>query len=349
MGSILLSIFLYLLFILVVFSFVDFGVQDRFISEVSAEVLMSSTGIQIQSVFDVLSDSDLKAYLHTGDANELIPLFSEMPQRATEFSAGYDLSVLNTETIPAHESRLIVFGNSIAINNPLVTGVVVPRSSLAKKRGLIISGGPEYIYSGSGYTCLCCKFINYTDRPVELRAGDKIAQVVFFRYPSWIADDAQVFPDPLDETFMSPVIDGNLESIALWEKSEAYPFMIDQTDLVSYNFQASSDVVLLPGKVQCIMTGIRCRLDPDQVFILKNAFINPCVELANCIGVIDADYYDNPDNGGEIGVLLLNRGNFAVTVHAGDVIASGAIYYYEKADGDIYGGKRSGGFGSTDM
>ena len=35
-------------------------------------------------------------------------------------------------------------------------------------------------------------------------------------------------------------------------------------------------------------------------------------------------------------------------VNKGDVIASGAIYYFEKADGDVYGGKRTGGFGSTD-
>ena len=236
----------------------------------------------------------------------------------------------------------------------------VTKASIAKKKGLIISGGPKYIYTGSGHGCISCKFINYSDQDVELKSGDKIAQVVFIKYPSWILGDfdatcslenadVSVLPDPLDETFMSPMFDNNLESIVAWHSSnESVIPLIDQTDKVSYFFQSPKDVILESGKVTCIMTGIRCKIGPGQVFILKCDVANPCVELANSIGVIDADYYDNPDNGGEIGVLLLNRGNVPVQVHTGDVIASGSIFLYEKADGDVYGGKRVGGFGSTD-
>ena len=84
------------------------------------------------------------------------------------------------------------------------------------------------------------------------------------------------------------------------------------------------------------------------MFILKCALNNSCVELANCIGIIDADYYDNPDNKGEIGVLLLNRGTQPVKINSGDVIATGSLYSYGTIVGDSFGGKRLGGFGSTD-
>ena len=316
-----------------------------------------NSGIYIKSVFNAVSDEELSNFVRDYDDNKerLKDIFSVMPQRATEFSAGYDLAVLNDELIPAHESKLISFGNSVFIENPTVTGVVVPRSSLAKKRGLIISGGAHYIYCGGGYECLTLKFINYTNTDVELKAGDKIAQVVFIKYPSWIIGDFKdmceietnkslIFPDPLDETFMSPLLDKNIEAVFTMRGCDK----VDQTDRLSYYFQSLKDVELEPGKVTCIMTGLRCKIDGNQVFLLKNSINNPCVELANTIGVIDADYYDNPDNAGEIGVLLLNRGNVSVKVNKGDAIASGAIYYYEKADGDVYGGKRTGGFGSTD-
>lgn len=315
-----------------------------------------NSGVYIKSIFDVLDISDLKQFVNDLDLRQdtLKEMFAEIPQRATEFSAGYDLAVLNDEVIPAHESRVIAFGHSILIENPAVTGVIVPRSSLAKKKGLLIAGGPQYIYPGQGYSCLAYKFINYSETDAILKAGDKIAQVVFIKYPSWIlgdfdamydmeSADVSVLPDPLDATFMSPLLNNNLEFMD--PKITLEP---DTTNRVLYNFQSPVDMVLEPAKVYCIMTGLRARFGKDQVFILKNVFNNPCVILANTVGVIDSDYYGNSANGGEIGVLLLNRGHLPVKVNIGDAIASGAIYYYEKIDNDIFGGKRVGGFGSTD-
>ena len=281
-----------------------------------------------------------------------------MPQRATEFSAGYDLRILNDEVVLPHESRLISFGDSISIENPMVTAVIVPRSSLAKKKGLILSGGPFYVYSGEGYSCITLNFINFTDNAVKLKAGEKIAQAVFIKYPSSIIGgidavvnmenaDVSVLPDPLDEYFMSPMLENNIEVTP--KVKDVYKYIsVDQTERQQYYFQAFTDTMLEPGVVSCLMTGLRCRMEGGQVFILKCMVGNQCVELANSVGVIDSDYYDNVDNAGEIGVLLLNRGSVPVYVRKGDVIASGALYMYEKAAGDLYGGKRIGGFGSTD-
>ena len=355
MGGTLLEIIFELLVLLGILGIISNNKENPFFTVKEGKSLNS--GIYIKSVFNVVPDEELSNFVRDYDNNKerLKDIFSVMPQRATEFSAGYDLAVVNDEVIHAHESKLISFGNSVFIENPTVTGVVVPRSSLARKRGLIIAGGAHYIYCGEGHSCLTLKFINYSDTDVELKVGDKIAQVVFIKYPSWIIGDfkdmceletnkSSIFPDPLDETFMSPLLDKNIEVVFTMQGYDK----VDQTDRLCYYFQSLKDVELEPGKVTCIMTGLRCKIDGNQVFLLKNAFNNPCVELANTIGVIDSDYYDNPDNAGEMGVLLLNRGNVPVKVNKGDVIASGAVYYYEKADGDVYGGKRVGGFGSTD-
>ena len=304
--------------------------------------------IKVTSIFDAFDDVSLADYVYSyaEKKDELKEQFKSLPKRETEFSAGYDLACVNDEVIPAHTAGLVTFGYSIEIDAPGVMGVVVPRSSLAKKRGLIMSCGPYYIYSDQ--PVISCRFYNFTDQDVELKSGDKIAQVLFVKSPQFVIGQECWSVDPLDETVNAQAFDNNLESIAMWGPSNEQPFLVDQTDLFSFMFQSPEETVLEPGKVICIMTKLRCKLDPGEVLILQNAFDNSCVELANTLGVIDADYYDNPDNGGEIGVLLLNRGCQPIKVNVGDVLAKGSIFNYSTIDGDEYGGKRTGGFGSTD-
>lgn len=293
-------------------------------------------GIYINSIFDALDDLELGDYLNgIENVEPLKEIFSVMPQRATEFSAGYDLSVLSDTVIPAHSDKLVVFGDVVRVNFSGVVGMVVPRSSLARKKGLIFGNGPEFVMENCRR--LAYDFINFTDHDVELKAGEKIAQVVFIKVPTGLSKLNSF--DLLDSSLTTSLC-SNLELLN--------GGFVDSINKDRFYFQSPVDLVVESGKVACLMTGVRCRMDSDSVFLMLNAFDNPNVCLANCVGVVDADYYGNPDNGGEIGVLLLNRGIRPVKVNAGDAIASGAIYKYVKCDDDVYGGKRVGGFGSTD-
>ena len=69
--------------------------------------------------------------------------------------------------------------------------------------------------------------------------------------------------------------------------------------------------------------------------------------LANGTGVIDADYYGNADNDGNIGLTLYNYGTETVTLVAGERIMQGVVVDYKITENDGAFGSRVGGFGST--
>lgn len=99
-----------------------------------------------------------------------------------------------------------------------------------------------------------------------------------------------------------------------------------------------------------VSTGVKCYLDPGYYLELSMRSSTPLkywLVLANSIGVIDADYADNPDNEGEIFFQVINFGPTKVHLHKGDIIGQGIIKKYEITDDDTAAGKRLGGFGST--
>jgi dUTP pyrophosphatase len=69
--------------------------------------------------------------------------------------------------------------------------------------------------------------------------------------------------------------------------------------------------------------------------------------MGNSIGVIDADYYDNPDNEGEIFFQIYNLSPFNIQIKKGEAIGQAIILPYGVTEDDVAGGERTGGFGST--
>lgn len=88
----------------------------------------------------------------------------------------------------------------------------------------------------------------------------------------------------------------------------------------------------------------------DEVLLLhirSSIGLKSHVTLANCTGVIDSDYYNNPDNEGNIGLALQNNGHKDVTFRKGERIMQGMFVKYGIADDDEARSKRKGGTGST--
>ena len=56
--------------------------------------------------------------------------------------------------------------------------------------------------------------------------------------------------------------------------------------------------------------------------------------MGNGVGVIDADYYNNPDNEGEIFFQLINLSPYTIQLKKGDIIGQGIIKTYEITDDD---------------
>lgn len=120
-----------------------------------------------------------------------------------------------------------------------------------------------------------------------------------------------------------------------------------------YDFFAIEDVTLPAKKLTRVMTGVKCELMPNQVLILANRSSNPSKKgliLANGIGVIDADYYGNPDNDGEIGFEFYNILDEDVVIKKGEKLGQGIIIKFDKTEDDYISNPyktRVGGFGST--
>lgn len=101
-----------------------------------------------------------------------------------------------------------------------------------------------------------------------------------------------------------------------------------------------------------VPTGIKAYMAPGEVLILANRSSNPLKHnliLPNGVGVIDADYYDNEKNEGEIFVQLVNVGLSDVVIKKGQRIAQGIFMpYYLADDEQAPQQERQGGFGSSD-
>lgn len=121
-----------------------------------------------------------------------------------------------------------------------------------------------------------------------------------------------------------------------------------------YDEEAAEDCIIpafKPGqKPTLVKTGIKAYMESDEVLILANRSSNPGKKgliLANSIGVVDSDYYENPDNDGHIMYAFFNFKAEDVEIKKGERIGQAIFQKYLVTDNDIAQGERTGGFGST--
>ncbi|MFX0580811.1 dUTP diphosphatase [Nocardia nepalensis] len=118
-----------------------------------------------------------------------------MPTRAHHGDAGVDLCT--TEDVIIEPGERVLVGTGVAVALPVGTvGLIHPRSGLAAKTGLSVVNTPGTVdagYRGEIRVCL----INHDPRtPIELRRGDRIAQLLVQRVE--LVDFVEV--DVLDDT-----------------------------------------------------------------------------------------------------------------------------------------------------
>lgn len=104
-------------------------------------------------------------------------------------------------------------------------------------------------------------------------------------------------------------------------------------------------------KATLIPTGIKSYMLDDeylQLSIRSGTALKTGLILANGVGIVDSDYYNNPDNEGHIMFPVHNLGFKDKLIKKGERIGQGLFLKYLKIDDDISDGTRTGGFGSTD-
>ena len=122
-----------------------------------------------------------------------------------------------------------------------------------------------------------------------------------------------------------------------------------------YDIEAAEDIVIPSFKVgtkpTLIKTGLKCYMQNDEYLMLVNRSSNPVkrgLVLANSVGIIDADYYNNPDNDGHLMYAFYNYSKEDIIIKKGDTIGQAIFMKYLLVDNDSSNGERKGGFGSTD-
>ena len=122
-----------------------------------------------------------------------------------------------------------------------------------------------------------------------------------------------------------------------------------------YDMEAAEDTIIPPfksgDKPTLVKTGLKAYMEEGEFLMLCNRSSNPFKKglvLANSVGIVDKDYYENPDNDGAISFAFYNNFDKDVEIKKGDRIGQGIFFKFGLADGDNASGKRMSGFGSTD-
>ena len=121
-----------------------------------------------------------------------------------------------------------------------------------------------------------------------------------------------------------------------------------------YDVEAAEDTIIPVFENGCkptlIHTGLKAYCQDDEWYMLANRSSNPGKKklvLANGIGIIDADYYCNPDNDGEFLFAYYNIGTEDLQIKKGEIIGQVVFQKFLVVDNDNASGERTGGFGST--
>lgn len=119
------------------------------------------------------------------------------------------------------------------------------------------------------------------------------------------------------------------------------------------DFFCAKATTIKPNGIGLVHTGIKANMNENEVLLLYNRSSNPKklgLMLANSVGVIDADYYNNEDNDGEIMFAFYNFSDNTVHLEVGDKLGQGVFSIFNRPELGLVVKEeaRTGGFGSTD-
>ena len=117
---------------------------------------------------------------------------------------------------------------------------------------------------------------------------------------------------------------------------------------MAYDFYANDIYTVKPNEIVKIWTDVKAYMQDNECLIINvRSSMGGKFMLANSQGWVDADYFSNENNDGNIGVFLKNISDDIITINKGDRIAQGAFFNFLIADNGNTDTVRSGGFGST--
>ena len=118
-----------------------------------------------------------------------------------------------------------------------------------------------------------------------------------------------------------------------------------------YDFISPIEIIVPAHEMAKIPTGIKAAMNDDEILYIyprSSIGFKTGIRLSNTVGIVDADYYNNPDNEGHIFIKFFNPTDKDYQIHIGDKIAQGIFAKYLVVDDEEeIKTERSGGLGST--
>lgn len=118
-----------------------------------------------------------------------------------------------------------------------------------------------------------------------------------------------------------------------------------------YDFYSPIEIEIKPKTSQLVWTNIKAKFESDEVLFLcvTSGMGKRGIMLANNVGIIDCDYFENETNDGNIGFRLYNFFEEPYIIKKGEKIGQGIfLKFLTVCDEEEIKTKRTGGFGSTD-
>lgn len=111
----------------------------------------------------------------------------------------------------------------------------------------------------------------------------------------------------------------------------------DSDSTAGYDIYLLEDLIIEPGEIKKIPTGVKSYFKKDEVLLLivrSSTGFKYNIRLCNQVGVIDSDYYNNKDNQGHIWIKIQNEGNEKVIISKGESIVQGIFLKYLTTQSD---------------
>lgn len=117
----------------------------------------------------------------------------------------------------------------------------------------------------------------------------------------------------------------------------------------AYDLYAPFSLTLKPGEIVKIPVGFKIKMPRNEGFFIysRSSYSLKDVVIPAGVNIIDADYYDNPDNEGDFFIVIKNNGKEKFNIVQGDRIAQGVFQKYYKTNDDKNNKSRISGFGSS--
>ena len=116
-----------------------------------------------------------------------------------------------------------------------------------------------------------------------------------------------------------------------------------------YDFYMPDNLLIAPHSSAKIAMDVKACVDDGYVLMLvpRSSTGKYPLYLCNTVGVIDGDYFENPNNDGNIHLMFFNPTDEPVILQKGQRVVQGVFVKIGLCD-DVVEKQRVGGMGSTD-